>query len=86
LSFALFFIIIIIEDPPDEGDEIFIIDPITTSMAVHLQKGPDGPGVAWTTPRAEWLLEYENNENAMNFMFEVFYNLILDQKRYENNE
>jgi hypothetical protein len=60
-----------LEEVPDEGDEVFILELISGQMNAHLQKGPDTPhGVAWTTPRGDFLLEFESSEEALAMMFE----------------
>jgi hypothetical protein len=56
----------------DEGDEIFIIEPISSSINAKLQAGPDSPhGVAWKSLRGDWLMEFENSEDALGMMFEI---------------
>jgi len=61
-----------LEEPGDEGDEIFIIEKITGQMNPHLQKGPDSAhGVAWKSNRGEWLMEFDTSESALGMMFEI---------------
>jgi hypothetical protein len=60
-----------LEDPPDEGDEIFIIEPLSTALGCRLCQGPDGPGVAWKTARGEWLIEFEDDKGAKTFFLQL---------------
>jgi len=61
-----------LEEAGDEEDEIFIIEPITSSMNPKLQPGPDSQhGVSWVTARGNWLMEFEKSEDALGMMFEI---------------
>jgi len=61
-----------LENPPDEGDEVLITEPITSSIHARLQSGPDSPyGIAWKTQRGDWLMEFENEEETLDIMFEI---------------
>jgi len=60
-----------LEEVPDEGDELFIIEMISAQVNAHLEKGPEGHGVAWKTPRGDFLLEFESSEEALAMMFEM---------------
>jgi hypothetical protein len=56
----------------DEEDEVFIIEPITSSLNAKLQAGPDSQhGVAWSSARGNWLMEFEKSEEALGMMFEI---------------
>lgn len=75
------------EDPPDEFDEIFLISPVSTTMAPRVCRGPDGPGVTWKNSNAEWLLEFENEKQAQNLMFKLSKHIYQNHyQRKQDNE
>jgi len=78
-----------LEDAPDEGDEMFVIETISGQMNARLAKGPDSPNaVAWKSSRGDFLLEFERREDALAMMFEIAQHVYEDhfQREPANDE